>query len=983
LYASHKKLIREMMVARVIGIALSYALPECLRYLILFIEDYTDARRFPERYPEGGPSQRIGYQLTALMFLLMIASTVVLTHSIQVSYGLASALRAGVMQMVYLYRIMGWSIFGGILVILAMNPMQTLLGRLKVKAEARKLSQMDLRVRMMNEILAGIKIIKLYGWEDSFKAKIDAVRREEIGAQKRASFVDVFMKVLYSSASMPMALATFAVYSTVGGPGWTPGKMTADIIVVSVALFGMLNRPIGLFGQAIGCVINVEVCMGRVQRFLLADEIDPTVTQRFPRQINCQNNPKPTAIELRGVTVAWSKSVQQPAPQHSAPEHDENVPLLSADAHAITRAARPTLTDINLTFYQGSLTAIVGRVGQGKSSLLSAILGEMYKLSGSIKLYGTVAYVPQQAWIIHGTVRENILFGKPFNKAKYDRVVYGAGLEPDLTVLPVGDMTEIGERGINLSGGQKQRVSMARAAYQEADVYLLDDPLSAVDAHVDQHLWEQLIGPKGLLKDKTRVLVTHGIHHLDQMNQIVVLKGGKVSEIGQYAELMSHRKAFYQLIKEYSAERKLSTDSSESKTGAQDSDALSTSTTSTNGESSSNISSPTLDSENNLKKTASSEAQNDSQKGEQTKISNDGALISKEKVTADNLGWHLYHRYFKALSYKNTIAVIVMCILSQAFQIWTNLWLRQWVDDTKEAEETGAAIHPASFYLIVYALLAVGSLSSMVVYKIITQVVAGMRAALLIQDQLLCRVLRLPMSFFDTTPLGRILNRFSSDIGAVDSRLSSEFDDLITLFSVVFGTIVMIGIATPTFLILVPFLFLAYGLVQNYYLKTSASIKTMYQVSKSPIYSHFAETLSGTPSIRTIEGARLRFIARAEELTDTMTQRMAVYMAINRWLQIRLECIGAVTVLAAALLVVWQVETMDAALAGIALGYAITITMRVNFLVRTTGEIQNMMVSLDRIYEYSEQPTEAPAETDSCGGGGSGLPNRWPHKGHI
>ncbi|KAG0260745.1 hypothetical protein DFQ27_003362 [Actinomortierella ambigua] len=1014
LYVSHKGLIRALMVTRLTGIALGYALPECIKHLIWFVEEYSEARRFPERHPDGGPSKRIGYQLVGLMFMLMMASTIVMTRSVQDSYELAMALRAGLTQMVYqkslvlspearqanslgaivnhmsvdaeVWFSMGWSIFGGILVVLAMNPVQTVLGRLKVKSEAKKLFQMDLRVRMMNEILTGIKIIKLYGWEDSFKTKIEAVRQEEIEAQKRASIIGVFMKVSYSSATLPMALVTFALYSTIGGPGWTPGKMTAEIIVVSVALFGMLNRPIALFGHAIGCMINAEVCMERVQKFLLADEIDPTVTQRYPRQIACQSNPNPVAIELRNATVSWSKPVQQHSTHQKGSELDETVPLLSANTHAIAKAGRPTLLDISLTFHQGSLTAIVGRVGQGKSSLLSAILGEMYRLNGSIKLYGTVAYVPQQPWIIHATVRANILFGKPFNQAKYDRIIHGSGLEPDLAVLPAGDLTEIGERGINLSGGQKQRVSMARAAYQEADIYLLDDPLSAVDAHVDQHLWEQLIGPNGLLKDKTRVLVTHGIHHLEQVDQIVILKNGTISEVGQYAELMSHRKAFYQLIREYSVERKLSKDSSNNnnnnnnndKRSTQDSDACTTRSTSSDDDNTSNKSLSTLDSDLSLKKNKSRELSDDQQKADEDKKLNDGSLVSAESVTAFDLGWPLYFRYAKAASYNNVFMVVVFCVLAQVFQIATNLWLRQWVDDTKEAEETGVDAHSAAFYLIIYGLFIVGVMSLVFVSKYISQAVAGTRAALIIHDQLMCRVLRLPMSFFDTTPMGRVLNRFSSDIGAIDTRLPSEFDDLITLYSIVFGTIVVIGISTPLFLLLVPFLFMAYGFVQNYYLKTSASIKTMTQVSRSPVYSHFSETLSGVSSIRSMDGVRSRFINQAEALTNVMTQRNAAYMAINRWLQIRLESLGAVTVLASGLLAVWRVETMDAALVGIALGYAITITVRINFMVRTTCEIQNMMVSLDRIQEYSERPTEAPTES-----GGVHLPERWPQSGHI
>lgn len=165
---------------------------------------------------------------------------------------------------------------------------------------------------------------------------------------------------------------------------------------------------------------------------------------------------------------------------------------------------------------------------------------------------GSIAYVPQQAWIVNATLRDNILFGSQYDEERYNKVIYASGLEPDMAMLPGGDLTEIGERGINLSGGQKQRVSLARAAYQNADIYLLDDPLSAVDAHVDRHLWDHLIGPSGLLGDKARVLVTHGIHHLREVDLIVVLKDGEIAEKGHYSDLMGARNAFYRLIKDYS-----------------------------------------------------------------------------------------------------------------------------------------------------------------------------------------------------------------------------------------------------------------------------------------------------------------------------------------------------------------------------------------------------------------------------------------------
>lgn len=400
--------------------------------------------------------------------------------------------------------------------------------------------------------------------EDAFRKKIDGLRALEIKAEKSLATLRSCFAIFFSSITLLMALATFSVYSTIGGPNFTPGRMTPEVIFVSMGLFSMLNKPLGLAAMAISMTIAVKIGIKRIESFLVQEEIDTTVVQRFGRQQDRKGR-KAMAIEIEDGTFAWEKEqpvvtgsdvVDADTPELSAAD-GERQPLLSGSTSTtIHTPYRPVLSNINLNIAAGSLTAIVGRIGQGKSSLLNAIMGEMYKKQGTVKVYGDVAYVPQQAWICNATVKDNILFGKPFDQDLYDRIVTASGLLPDLEMLPAGDQTEIGERGINLSGGQKQRVSLARAAYQDADVYLLDDPLSAVDAHVDQHLWLHLLGPQGLLRDKTRVLVTHGIHHLENVDQIVVLKDGAVSETGEYQQLMDSRGAFYQLIKEFSVAKK-------------------------------------------------------------------------------------------------------------------------------------------------------------------------------------------------------------------------------------------------------------------------------------------------------------------------------------------------------------------------------------------------------------------------------------------
>ncbi|KAF9586638.1 hypothetical protein BGW38_000371 [Lunasporangiospora selenospora] len=477
----------------------------------------------------------------------------------------------------------------------------------------------------------------------------------------------------------------------------------------------------------------------------------------------------------------------------------------------------------------------------------------MYKLGGSITTFGEIAYVPQQAWIINASVRDNILLGKPFDQELYDRVVYASGLTHDLGILQAGDQTEIGERGINLSGGQKQRVSLARAAYQDADVYLMDDPLSAVDAHVDQHLWQHLIGPQGLLRNKSRILVTHGIHHLEEVDQIVVVKDGTITETGHYNDLMQSQQAFYQIMVEFSASNK--------NTGRQDNEGLIDNSKDIGG-SQATISQAVV----NVSKST-----NGSSNG---KVSNSGALVGAEKVESGKVGWGVYLAYIKAI-------------------------------------------------------------------------------------------------------MGRIINRFSTDVSAIDSQLSEQLPGLLSFSSQVFGIIFVISYSTPIFLVAVPPLLIIFLLVLNYYVKASGSLKRLYSVSKSPLHQHFSETLAGVSTIRSIQRLEDQFLQENETRSDLFATRANLFLLTNRWLTIRLQALCALLILLTASLAVLNADRLDHSLVGLALSYALNMTNVLGILVRCTGEVQNHFVSVERIEEYCHKPVEAPVET------GYHVSESWPEHGKV
>ncbi|KAG0012086.1 hypothetical protein BGZ81_001777 [Podila clonocystis] len=864
-----------------------------------------------------------------------------------------------------LYLKIGWSIFTGLGSIVLTLPFHAFMAKLFQKIKSAKLEAMDSRLRLVNEVLSGIKIVKLYNWENSFKEKLTAVRGRELKVIRHMGYVFSVMTVIFTTTPLVIALVSFSVYATVGGPNFSRGEISPQVIFVSTSLFGLLSRPVSMLSQIMNQVISADVATTRIERFLLAEEIESTVVER--EEELGQATP---VIEVKGGVFAWCSEEPEVETDKERKAREKNEAKKYHEAEkAALKAGKPapakpdsdreedrssTLIDINMQIAKGSLTAVVGRVGQGKTSLLSAVIGDMYKRQGSVRIRGQVTYAAQQPWIINATLRDNILFGLEFDAKKYDRIVHVCGLLPDIGMLPAGDQTEIGERGINLSGGQKQRVSLARAAYQDADVYLLDDPLSAVDAHVDQHLWENLIGPNGLLKSKTRVLVTHGIHHLEHVDQIVVVKDGRITENGHYNDLMDAKGAFHQLIDEFSVnarkDKKKMTESSTS------------------------LIKDSATSDTKGSEVESLETQDDSEKKEaQVDGKKDDKLVQDEKMESGSVAWNVYKIYLRAASYRNSFITVFMFVAAQGCQIGTNVWLQHWTNVAPDSTKN----KPAMFLTVYAALIAVFMVATFLVTYVV-MVMAGLRACQRLHEQLLASVMYLPMSFFDTTPLGRIVNRFSSDVFACDDAIPWAFMSIMICVVSVSGTVIVIAASTPAFLALVPPLSVAFVLIQMYYIRSSRALKRIDSIARSPVYQHFSETLSGVTTIRAM-GAQGRFVAENAMKTDASSTAYFTYVTSNRWLQIRLEALGAVIVLGAALFAVLSRETLSPSMVGLALSYSLTVTEDVTWMVRSFCELQNSMVSVERIHEYVQKNPEAPAAmaVDDT------LPERWPSEGRV
>uniref|UniRef100_A0AAR2K1L7 Multidrug resistance-associated protein 1 n=1 Tax=Pygocentrus nattereri TaxID=42514 RepID=A0AAR2K1L7_PYGNA len=394
-----------------------------------------------------------------------------------------------ILALYFLWQNLGPSVLAGVAVMVLMVPVNAVIAMKTKTYQVAQMKSKDNRIKLMNEVLNGIKVLKLYAWELAFRDKVSAIRESELRVLKKAAYLGAISTFTWVCSPFLVALSTFAVYVLVD----EHNVLDAQKAFVSLALFNILRFPLNMLPMVISSMVQASVSMKRLRVFLSHEELDED----------------------------------------------------SVDRKAVTGCK------INVRIPEGALVAVVGHVGSGKSSLLSALLGEMHKQEGSVSIKGSVAYVPQQAWIQNATLRENIIFGQKRKENWYQRVLEACALLPDLEILPGGDGTEIGEKGVNLSGGQKQRVSLARAVYCDCAVYMLDDPLSAVDAHVGKHIFEKVIGPQGVLQGRTRVLVTHGLSFLPQADLILVMVDGEITETGSYTELLGRQGAFAEFLRTY------------------------------------------------------------------------------------------------------------------------------------------------------------------------------------------------------------------------------------------------------------------------------------------------------------------------------------------------------------------------------------------------------------------------------------------------
>lgn len=697
--------------------------------------------------------------------------------------------------------------------------------------------------------------------------------------------------------------------------------------LVSSAVLSSFYKSIRIFNE-------VQVSIKRIQEFLLLEELSPK-----PKITQKPDGNK--SVVIKNVSAKWDKELPQ-----------------------------LTLKNISLTVSPGELLAVVGPVGAGKSSVLMTILKELPLLSGQVNVHGTVSYVAQQPWIFSASLRQNILFGQKYDKVKYNRIVQVCALKKDIETLPHKDFTLVGERGITLSGGQRARVSLARALYMDADIYILDDPLSAVDAKVGRHLFNHCIN--GYLKKKAIILVTHQLQFLPKANQIIILDQGEAVGTGTFDELLESGIDFASLLQitnkeEEDAEIPMKSLSTLDLVGG-----MSNSVTNLKDPLGSLISLCSVG--NDVK---------------------DVVHIKEEERRTGYVGLYVYIEYFKAgCHFLYGILLSFIFIVSIMFYIGTDYWVARWsnqeqsrYDMIKEQEyllsegynNTNLTIPAVDFNYntAIYSGLTLGIFACSLL-KSFMFYWNSIRCSQTLHNAMYQNVVQAKIAFFDENPTGRILNRFSKDMGLIDDMLPSSGIDFLQCFFLTVSVVLVTGVANPWTLIPTSIMLCIFIYLRQYYVRTSRSVKRLETVARSPVFSQINASLQGMSSIRAYN-AEERFLEEFDNFQDIHTEAWFMFIATTRWLAVRLDLLCTAFVASVIMGCIPLSSKLDAGTVGLSITYSFTLTGMFQWFIRQSVEVENNIVSVERVVDYAKLPKEANIESEE-----SKRPRpSWPEHGLI
>ncbi|XP_058288358.1 ATP-binding cassette sub-family C member 10 isoform X7 [Hylobates moloch] len=825
-----------------------------------------------------------------------------------------------------LYQQVGVAFMGGLILALLLVPVNKVIATRIMASNQEMLRHKDARVKLVTELLSGIRVIKFCGWERALGARVEACRARELGQLRVIKYLDAACVYLWAALPVVISIVIFITYVLMGH------QLTATKVFTALALVRMLILPLNNFPWVINGLLEAKVSLDRIQLFLDLPNHNP----------QAYYSPDPpaepsTVLELHGALFSWD-------------------PVGTSQETFIS----------HLEVKKGMLVGIVGKVGCGKSSLLAAIAGELHRLRGHLAVRGLskgFGLATQEPWIQFATIRDNILFGKTFDAQLYKEVLEACALSDDLSILPAGDQTEVGEKGVTLSGGQRARIALARAVYQEKELYLLDDPLAAVDADVANHLLHRCI--LGVLSHTTRLLCTHRTEYLERADAVLLMEAGRLIRAGPPSEILP----LVQAVPKAWAENGQESDSA------------------------------TAQSVQNPEKT---------KEGLEEEQSTSGRLLQEESKKEGAVALYVYQAYWKAVGQGLALAILFSLLLMQATRNAADWWLSHWISQLKaenSSREAQASTSPASmglfslqlllfspgnlytpvfplpkaapngssdirFYLTVYATIAgVNSLCTLL--RAVLFAAGTLQAAATLHRRLLHRVLMAPVTFFNATPTGRILNRFSSDVACADDSLPFILNILLANAAGLLGLLAVLGSGLPWLLLLLPPLSIIYYHVQRRYRASSRELRRLGSLTLSPLYTHLADTLAGLSVLRAT-GATYRFEEENLRLLELNQRCRFATSATMQWLDIRLQLMGAavVSAIAGIALVQHQQGLANPGLVGLSLSYALSLTGLLSGLVSSFTQTEAMLVSVERLEEYScDLPQEAQGQPLQLGTG--------------